>query len=266
MTAYAETRSWPAGKKKSGLKVLAFGDPVYPKRDAESEKVQKLGQISHARLAATNEERGADPELAYLRSRGLSLAPLPWSRKEVEDIARIFDKSATVKLGRHATETSAKNESRDYTILHFAVHGWLDDQLGLASGLALSQPDALGREATKQDNGLLQAWEILEQVRLDADLVTLAACETGLGQTVRGEGLIGLTRAFQYAGARSVVVSLWQVNDASTADFMNTFYRELRRGATKDVALQKAMIAVATKPKWRHPFYWSAFTLVGDWR
>src|SRR5258707_9276057 len=85
-----------------------------------------------------------------------------------------------------------------------------------------------------RDNGLLQAWEIFEQVHIDADLVTLSACETGLGQEIGGEGLIGLTRAFQYAGARSVLASLWNVADESTADLMRRFYGHLKAGLSKD--------------------------------
>jgi CHAT domain-containing protein len=152
------------------------------------------------------------------------------------------------------------------TILHFAVHGWLDDQIGLNSGLALSQPEASGRKAEKGNNGLWQAWEIIGQTRVKADLVVLSACLTGLGQTVRGEWIVGLTRAFQYARAKSVIVSMWSVSDASTAALMSAFYQELRRGVVKDVALQKAMVAVRNNPKWTHPYYWSAFILTGDWK
>lgn len=118
---------------------------------------------------------------------------------------------------------------------------------------------------TKEDNGSLQGWEVFEQVKLNADLVVLSACETGLGTELKGEGLIGMTRAFQYAGAKSIVVSLWAVNDESTAVLMSAFYRELRKGSSKDVALQRAMVVVRRNPRWRHPFYWSPFTLVGSW-
>ena len=118
----------------------------------------------------------------------------------------------------------------------------------------------------EEDNGLLQAYEVFEHVRLNADLVVLSACQTGLGREMRGEGLIGLTRAFLYAGANSVVVSLWEVSDASTAALMKEFYQELRKGTSKDVALQKAQMAVRGHPKWQHPFYWAPFILVGDWQ
>jgi CHAT domain-containing protein len=142
----------------------------------------------------------------------------------------------------------------------------LDSDVGLNSSLALSQPEMVGRKATTSDNGYWQAWEIFEQSRLRADLVVLSACDTGSGESVPGEGLIGLTRAFQYAGAKSIVVSLWSIEDESTATFMTAFYGELRKGVAKDVALQKAMVTVRNRPKWQHPFHWSPFILVGDWQ
>jgi CHAT domain-containing protein len=146
------------------------------------------------------------------------------------------------------------------------VHGWFDEQTGLNSGLAFSQLEALGAQAKAGDNGLWQAWEIFEKAHLNADLVALSACQTGLGQELRGEGLVGLTWAFQYAGAKSLVVSLWEVADPSTAELMTAFYKELRGGKSKDEALRKAMEAVRSKPKWAHPYYWSPFILVGDWK
>ncbi|RPH55744.1 CHAT domain-containing protein, partial [bacterium] len=113
----------------------------------------------------------------------------------------------------------------------------------------------------------LQAWEIFERVRLDADLVTLSSCETGLGRDAAGEGLIGLTRAFQYAGARSILASLWSVSDRSTAELMQRFYALLRAGHPKDLALQAAQREmVRAGGASSHPYHWAAFELIGDWR
>jgi CHAT domain-containing protein len=246
MTVYAETRNLLGAKDRREARLLAFGDPLY-------QKSQKEAAAGGSRAApSTSQEFG--------------LAPLQGSGQEVEAISNLFGVAATVRRGPGATEAAARQESKDYTILHFAVHGLFNERVGLDSFLALSQPAALGRPPTKDDNGLWQAWEILERGRLDADLVVLSACETGRGQDIRGEGLVGLTRAFQYAGARSIVVSLWNVNDVSTATFMTVFYRELRGGAAKDVALQKAMVTVLSDQRWRHPFYWSPFVLVGAWQ
>ena len=111
---------------------------------------------------------------------------------------------------------------------------------------------------------MLQAWEVFESVRLDADLVTLSACETALGREMGGEGLVGLVRAFHYAGARAVLASLWAVSDRSTAELMQAFYARLRAGTPKDEALRQAQLQVRrTRP---HPFHWAAFQVSGDVR
>jgi CHAT domain-containing protein len=146
--------------------------------------------------------------------------------------------------------------------LHFAVHGLLNERAPLDSALALTFPE---QPAEGQENGLLHAWEILESVRVDADLVTLSACDSGLGQEMGGEGLVGLTRAFQVAGARSVLASLWSVSDASTAELMRRFYLQLAAGRSKDEALRRAQAEMlrADGGKWSHPFHWAAFQLVG---
>jgi CHAT domain-containing protein len=101
-------------------------------------------------------------------------------------------------------------------------------------------------------------------LKLKAELVVLSACETGRGQNVPGEGIVGMTRALQYAGARSIVASQWKVADASTAALMVTFHRKLREGLPKDEALRQAVTAVLRNPKTAHPYYWAAFFLTGD--
>jgi CHAT domain-containing protein len=104
-------------------------------------------------------------------------------------------------------------------------------------------------------------------MRIDADLVTLSACETGLGKELGGEGLVGLTRAFQYAGAHSVLASLWSVGDDSTAELMTRFYGYLKAGKTKDDALRAAQIElIRTRRPSSRPFHWAAFQLIGDWK
>src|SRR5262249_33763512 len=147
--------------------------------------------------------------------------------------------------------------------IHFAAHGLLDERFPLNSALILTIPEKLSEG---QDNGLLQAWEIFEQLRLDADLITLSACKTGLGRELGGEGLVGLTRAFQYAGARSILASLWNVDDWRTAQLMQQFYRELQSGKSKEMALRTAQLALLHSRTSSHPYYWAAFSLIGDWR
>ncbi len=220
-------------------RVVAFGDPHYA--------------------------RAAGVPTAGANARG-ALRPLPATRAEVESLAGLFP-DARVYLGATATEEQAKAVGGEARILHFACHGAVDHRFPLDSYLALSQPDAEG----EAENGLLQAWEIFEQLRLDADLVTLSACETGLGREIGGEGLIGLTRAFQYAGARSVVASLWGVSDQSTGALMARFYGYLKSGMAKDEALRAAQLDLLRGDAGEtfdasHPFYWAAFQLIGDWR
>jgi CHAT domain-containing protein len=114
-----------------------------------------------------------------------------------------------------------------------------------------------------EDDGKLRMADILN-LRLDADLVVLSACETGLGRRVTGEGLVGFARAFFYAGARSLAVSLWLVADSSTPDLMRDFYSRLERGERKADALRQAKLAMIAGGRFAHPFYWAPFVLVGD--
>ncbi len=252
-TVYAElkkSRRDPASAEE--FRMTAFGDPKYPVGPAAP------GQI-------------ANVELRSAVTRGFGLVPLPSTRVEVESIANLFPSSTLKYIGEQATEERAKSVGKDVRYLHFAVHGLLDEQFPLNSSLALTIPE---NPAAGQDNGLLQAWEIFEQVHIDADLVTLSACETALGKEMGGEGLVGLTRAFQYAGAHSVLASLWSVSDESTAELMKRFYGYLKAGKSKDEALRVAQIdfikstaANAVSPsELSHPFHWAAFQLTGDWK
>jgi CHAT domain-containing protein len=245
-TVYAELKRQRRTSDDRAVQLVAFGDPLIQDYDAD------------------RPERISDAEVRSAVRGGLELVSLPASRLEVEQIARFYPKRSRVHLGAEVTEEAAKAVGRETRYLHFATHGFVNEHFPLNSALVLSMPrDAQGG----RNNGLLQAWEILEQVRLDADLVTLSACETGLGKEMGGEGLVGLTRAFQYAGARSVLASLWSVSDESTADLMTSFYRYLRAGLTKDVALRTAQIEmIRVKGPNSHPFHWAGFELIGDWR
>lgn len=237
-TVYDQLRKSRGETHKPGLQLAAFGDPVYPK--------QAPG--SAIRPAA---------------ERGLDLSQLPFSRDEVTGIAALYPGNSKVFLGAEATEEHAKLAAPQALYLHFATHAFLDERFPLNSGLALTIPERL---AEGQENGLLQAWEIFEQVRLNADLVVLSACQTGLGKEIGGEGLIGLTRALQYAGARSIVASLWNVDDLKTSELMKELYQQLQNGKSKDEALRAAQLALLHSRTGSHPYYWAAFSLIGDWR
>jgi CHAT domain-containing protein/Tfp pilus assembly protein PilF len=238
-TVFAELKK--ARRPAKAARVVAFGDPDYS------------AVMAPARRSA--------PELRFARHRGLELRPLPSSRREVDDLRRLFPEGSRVYVGGEATEDRAKSDVREASLLHFACHGLADESSPLDSALALTMP---ADWKPGQPNGLLQAWEIFEQVRVDADLVTLSACGTALGKEMSGEGILGLTRAFQYAGARSVLASLWAVRDDSTADLMGRFYTHLRDGKTKDAALRAAQVEMIRRGT--RPGGWAAFQLVGDWQ
>lgn len=200
----------------------------------------------------------------------VGLRRLPGSRDEVTAIARLFPGRSTTYFGTNATEARAQSLDRSAKYIHFAVHGILNARLPLDSSLALAVPT---RASKDEGNGLLQAWEIFEHLRLNAELVTLSACETALGKEVSGDGLIGLTQAFLYAGARTVAASLWVVDDAATSHLMQRFYANIRAGQTKDEALQNAqreLIALGRRSTpssaLGRPAAWAAFVINGDWR
>ena len=249
-TVYAELRDRrpdPAMKVVASSRMVAFGDPLYPV------------------ASRLNPDTISNTQAQWLLTRGYDLKSLPATRNEVERIADIFRGNVTAFLGQDATEEHAKAVGKDCRFIHFACHGICDEKLPLDSSLALTIPE---KPTQGQENGFLQAWEIFEKVRIDADLVTLSACNSALGKELGGEGLIGLTRAFQYAGARSVLASLWDVSDQTTAELMARFYGYVKAGKTKDEALRAAQIDLITSPAkfTAHPYHWAAFQLIGDWR
>ncbi len=191
---------------------------------------------------------------------GRYITPLPGTENEIrgiEDRLREAGLFGQYFLFRNAREEVLKSpELRKYRYIHLATHGIINDHLPDASGLLMSQ-DSLGGE-----DGILYASEIYS-IRINADLVTLSACETGLGRIVRGEGIIGLTRGWLYAGARNVVVSLWKVADASTSGFMIEFYDHLLRGTPKAASLHRAKLSMIQGKKYASPYYWAPFILVG---
>lgn len=211
------------------------------------------------------------------------LTDLPWSGREVESIAEVYRENATIYTGRNASEEKAKAVTKNSArYIHFAAHALLNESVPLDTAIALAMPESPDADT---DNGFLQVWEVYESLRINADLVTLSGCETALGAHYAGEGLLGLTRAFQYAGAASVLASLWKVNDRSTSQFMTHFYSRLAEGHSQDEALQFAQIAMirgqragkrswlATVRSWfgsqsedvnlAHPYRWAGFVLNG---
>jgi CHAT domain-containing protein len=222
--------------------LLAFGNPLLgAQRTAQTETMVQNGQA----------------------------APLPETERQVNALKQLYGQTRSkVLLGVAAREDVLKAEAARYRILHLATHGILNDTSPMYSHLLLSQtPDQQG------EDGLLEAWEIM-RLNLQTDLVVLSACETARGRVGLGEGIIGLTWAFFVAGSPANVVSQWKVESSSTADLMLEFHRQLgSRPATakpaplrKAEALRQASLIVLRNPRYRHPFYWASFVLIGDGR
>jgi CHAT domain-containing protein len=153
----------------------------------------------------------------------------------------------------------AKPELAQYQIVHFATHGFVDYQHPELSGLVLSLVDQNGRP----QDGYFRLHDIYN-LKLSANLVVLSACNTGLGKEIKGEGLIGLTRGFMYAGAQDVAASLWKVDDEATAELMTHFYEKMfRNGLTPSAAMREAQLWMWQQHRWRAPYYWAAFTIQG---
>lgn len=193
-----------------------------------------------------------------------NLHPIPEAEAEVAGVARAF-RTGVKKMfvGVQAGEKIFKALAPQYTTIHIATHGVLDNREPLNSYLLLTRTDG-----DPENDGLLQAREIID-VRLNADLAVLSACETGNGRVSPGEGVVGMSWAFLVAGARSVVVSQWRVNSASTSQLMNNFYEALSRqndrsSRNKSQALREASLRLLKDRRYRHPFYWAGFVLVSS--
>jgi CHAT domain-containing protein len=265
---------------KSGVTLFAMGDP--PFNDAHARAMDEGVGAAEVAIAT----RGNALETVY---RGAvvgnveaiaQLDRLGGTRQEVKAIGRLFE-TGDVLLGREANEQAVvelacRDKLRNYRYFHFATHAIPNNEHGLESSLVLSQVDlpnayeaAIAGE--RIIDGRLTVGEIMAEWRLDADLVTLSACETALGQRKRGEGYIGFAHAFFHGGARTVVLSLWRVADQPTRRLMERFYTNiLRNGMSKSKALREAKLWLRDLENQRgespyaHPYYWSAFILMGD--
>lgn len=237
----ASVAARPSGRK---VRVLAIGDPVLK---TPGQSLARLGQEARPVRSALPWE--------------LNLPPLPGTRQDATAVASIYGASPLV--GDSATEPAARAALPTSDIIHLSTHGYVHPYWTRASGVVLSRPADTSGELPPGRDGILQAWELYGTMVTRADLVVLAACETGLGEIVRGEGVNGLVRAFLGTGARSVVASHWKVRDDSTRELMIAFHRAIRAGVPKDEALSRAMRQIQARPGWAHPYYWGAFALTG---
>jgi len=275
--AYAPSSSVVAViRKQSAAKpttknVLLVADPVFNTEDPRSK-----GATATATAGADTRGLGLSSALTDVAGtpsatntgafpQGLMLARLQGTRTEAEQIQKLTQTSggkADMFLDLSASEdTIYAKDLASYRVIHIATHGLLNAERPQFSGLVLSLV------GNKQNDGFLRANEIYN-LKLGAPLVMLSACETGLGKEKRGEGVIGLTRAFMYAGAPTVGVSLWSVADNSTAMLMSDFYKRMLTGGgmSPNAAMRESQNAMIAGKKYSAPFFWAPFVLVGDWK
>jgi CHAT domain-containing protein/tetratricopeptide (TPR) repeat protein len=242
-------RQETAGRNPAEKALAVLADPVFSAKDPRLSQESKVGAASTTGPADVTAGE-------FLRLR--------FSRTEAEGIARLAPNGSALKaLDFEASrDTVLKGDIGRYRILHFATHSILNSAHPELSGVVLSLVDRSGHP----QNGFLRLYDIYN-LRLASDLVVLSACRTALGGEIQGEGLIGLTRGFLYAGAPRVVATLWEIDDRGTAEMMKRFYEGmLARGERPAAALRAAQIAMWKTKGWDAPYYWAAFTLVGEWR
>jgi CHAT domain-containing protein/Tfp pilus assembly protein PilF len=250
----------PAG----GRRLAVVADPVFDAGDPRVRASAKAATKRGAGGTAPSAEAPTGLRRAMASQGRQGFSRLPFSRGEANAIGTLVADAALLKATDFAATRALVTDGglAGHRIVHFATHGLLDAEHPDLSGLVLSLVDEQGAPR----DGFLRMHEIYN-LRLDADLVVLSACQTALGREVRGEGLVGVTRGFLYAGARSVVASLWQVDDESTAELMKRFYRVmLQEGRGPADALRTAQVELSRQSRWAAPFYWAGFVLQGEWR
>ena len=247
-------------QRRRGTKVLAaFGDPVFASNYAQFKDSD--GAVLAAVSAETSKSRDIEVEADKFDPN--TIQPLLYTKHELKNLTEIVGPKSLVARGFDASrETLDSLDLSQYSIVHFATHGLLDPKRPERSGFFLSMLDAKGRP----QNGFI-TMEDVYRLHAPVDLVVLSACRTGLGIEVRGEGLIGLTRGFMYAGASSVVASLWKVDDEATAELMKNFYTNmLQKGMRPSEALRSAQNTLRQNPAWQSPHFWAGFVLQGEFK
>jgi CHAT domain-containing protein/tetratricopeptide (TPR) repeat protein len=268
------------GRKPALKLAIVLADPVFsrddprveqstatatskaPKGSASDPKAQDLKALAQSDPAPDSEPDNLERSA---KDSGLpTFDRLRASRREADTIVELAGKgNAVEELDFDSSRETATSEAlSQYRIIHIATHGLLNSRSPELSGLVFSLVDRQG----KPQNGFLEAQEIYN-LKLGADLVVLSACQTALGQEVRGEGLVGLTRGFMYAGVPRVIASLWKVPDQATTELMQKFYRGvLQQGLQPAAALRAAQISMWKESRRSAPYYWAGFTLQGEWK
>jgi len=256
------------GRKPAPKTVAVLADPVFDKAD---DRLRRNGphSIDSKNSLRDGDKSGNESELS--RALGdldtskseFKIPRLPFTREEADAIARLVpppeSKQATGFEANKATALSP--ELRQYRIVHFATHGFMNTAHPYLSGIVLSLYDEKGVAR----DGFLMAHEIYN-LNLPVDLAVLSGCRTGLGKIVRGEGILALTRSFMYAGAARVMVSLWDIDDESTAELMSRFYSAMlgKQCLSPSAALRSAQLSLLKNKRWNAPYFWAGFVLQGE--
>jgi CHAT domain-containing protein/Tfp pilus assembly protein PilF len=261
-SALAVQRNSLAGRKPAPRAVAVIADPVFSRNDERLKAAVRSTDLTQEQADAGSNTRTIE-HLADDSGRFV-IRRLRFTRQEAQQILAVAPKAGNLQAvdfkANRATATS--DELSKYRYVHFATHGYLDSDRPDLSAVVLSLVDEKGQP----QDGFLRAHEIYN-LNLPAELVVLSACQTGLGKEIKGEGLVGLTRGFMYAGARRVLVSLWNVNDKATAELMQRFYRHmLKDNQSPAASLRAAQVEMWQQQQWQSPYYWAAFTMQGEWR
>lgn len=262
----AALRDKASGRRPAPKTIAVLADPVF---DSNDPRVNPgIPNASNQNTKTQSDNIPADSPLGKAkRAAGFnsSLPRLPGTRREATTILSFVSeperKQAIDFEASRATAISP--ELAQYRIIHFATHGLLNSQSPELSGIVFSLVDEKG----KPQDGFLRMHEIYN-LRLPADLIVLSACQTALGKEIKGEGLVGLTRGFMYAGAQRIVASLWEVDDRATSELMRLFYQGMlgEKKLPPAAALREAQITMWKNKRFAAPYFWSAFTIQGDWR
>jgi CHAT domain-containing protein/tetratricopeptide (TPR) repeat protein len=270
-SALAIQRTQLGGRRLAPKMLAVIADPVFDRTDirftspetdtnnaAQTRTVSFADERSIEHLAEKHDDKSGTTTHRQVIPR------LPFTRLEATKLIALVPTSSSFSAMDFGANRDAvlSPELSQYRYVHFATHGLLDSERPGLSSLVLSMVDAEG----KPQDGFLRANDIYN-LKLPAELVVLSACQTGLGKEIKGEGLVGLTRGFMYAGARRVVVSLWNVNDKATAELMTKFYTKmLKQGERPAAALRAAQVEMWKQKQLQSPYYWAAFTMQGEWR
>ena len=265
-SALAIQRAELDGRQLAPKTLAVIADPVFDRTDARF--TTPATEMASAQPIAFNDARSIEHLAGKPADNSggtrFVIPRLPFTRQEATRLLALTPKNSSFSAidfqASRATVLSA--DLGQYRYVHFATHGLLDTDRPGFSALVLSMVDQQGKPL----DGFLRANDIYN-LKLPVELIVLSACQTGLGKEIKGEGLVGLTRGFMYAGAARVVVSLWNVNDKATADLMTKFYQKmLKQKERPAAALRAAQVEMWKQKQWQSPYYWAAFTLQGEWR